>query len=255
MRKSPVVCAAAVAASMFIAAGASAAVAPDPTEIHLSYDVTTSVDPGAATIYDIATYNTYDDGSSGVWWPSSIDASGGTIADPFVKSVANRPLTGLLMGLVKSNDASNLTLPDDATPGQIHLVLMIDNTAAAAADGQPWGTSFNPTVGESELIGHIQFTMEHDRGTLDPAGQAQWDASFAAMSGFADANPGLAFALAAPSPWLTTTSDFTVMAWSNGQILGSGVANVAQVPEVSTYAMMALGLGVVAYARRRRRER
>ena len=200
------------------------------------------------TIYDILTFNTYQDGGSGVFWPSSVSAAGGTINDPSKKSSANPPLTGLLLGLV--ND-----LPGDAAAGQVHVVLMMDNTAANQAKGSAWGATF-PTTLEDQLAADVKFSMENKRSTLNSAGQTNWDTAFDNVNSFANAHRNKWFAMSASVPGTTTTSSFTVMAWSDGQVIGQGTANLMTqaVPEPGTYALMLSGLltvGLIARGRRR----
>ena len=232
---------------------ASVAIGPAPRQdITLSYDVTGLNFPSGfptPTIYDILTFNTYPNGS-GVFWPSSVDAGGGTINDPFKKSSANPPLTGLLLGLV--ND-----LPNDA-PGQSHVVLMMDDNAANQAKGSAWSATFPATL-EDQLIADIKYSMEHDRNVLSPADQAKWDTSFGNVNNFAYGNFNKWFAMSASVPGTTTTSSFTVMAWSDGQVIGQGTANLTTaaletVPEPGTCALMLsglLGIGFIARGRKR----
>jgi len=248
MRKFPL-CAVALAGAL-ACSGAWAVQAP-PTDIHLSYSFTSSIPQGEQQIYDIATYNSYENNDSGVWWSAWSDASGGTIGDLFAKSSANKPLTGLLLGLLgPMPQAAAMASPLVSAAGP-RVVLMLDSSAASAAEGKAWRQTFNNAPSEGDLISAVQFAMEHDRDKLDDDGKAQWDAAFGLMGSFVNDNPQLAFALPAPVAGQTTTSSFTVMAWSNGEILGTGTASVTQVPEVSTYLMMALGLGVLGLARRR----
>jgi hypothetical protein len=236
---------AALAVAGLMVMPALAVVGPDPLDIDLSYSVTTGLDPQAnpQNIYDIITFNAYGNGG-GSWWPASVPLSGGSIDDPFKKSSANPPTAGLLLGLVDN-------LAGDVG-SQTHVVLMLDTAGAAAAKGVAWDTTFSGTD-ETALITNLRFAMENDRNLLDEAGQAQWDASLNAVGTFADTNRSLWFAMAAPLPGQTTTSNFTVMAWSDGQELGQGIASVTQaVPEPGSAALLLLGLaGVAGWARRR----
>ena len=91
----------------------------DAADIFLSYAVTPTSGTLSSNISDMMFFNQYAvGGRSGVWWPANVDASGGTVNDPFPKSSTNMPLTGLITGLV-----------DDS--GATHLVLMVNNSFAA----------------------------------------------------------------------------------------------------------------------------
>jgi hypothetical protein len=248
MKSSPFAAAALALADM---CASSAARADDPLDIQLTYDVHLS--QALPAISDIVTFNSYADGG-GAWWSSAVPAGtlDYTITDPFLKSSANAPTGAFMVGLVQD-------LAGDA-PGQKHIVLMMDSAAAQAANHIAWGTLFRNTL-EDQLIAELELaTSGQDWPVIQPALDAL--GAFAngdAMNGIL-VPPGQPisawFALAAVSPGTTTTSGFTVMAFSDGQILGEGSASVisvpSPVPEPGSWALMLAGLAVGLHLVKRR---
>ena len=223
-----------------------------PQDIQLSYAVTTPY-----AIDNIITFNSYADGGIGSWWPSSVASGGSTISDPFAKSSWNAPLSALVLGLVSN-------LPNDAV-GQTHVVLMMDPAAATASQGLTWGTLFGGT-GEAQLAAAIGFVTGTTRDPDGTGNSAQWDAEMNTLSGFAsgDARTGLTvpagtpvsawFSLGPVVPGQTTTTSFSVMAFSDGLQIGTGTASLTTaVPEPANWALLAAGLVVVGAGSRRRR--
>jgi hypothetical protein len=225
----------------FFAAGARA----DVQDIKLTYEVTTSIDQPIETVI---TLNTYVNGS-GMWWPSSVGAGGGLIDDPFTKSSENRPLTGLILGLTSN-------LPGDAA-GQKHVVMGLDSGAAAGLQNIAWGTTF--TAYTEEAIANDIYNVAGISRAADGTPEAAiWDAAINELGAFANDTTGgagqLWFKLAVTQPGETKTSNFSVMAWTDGQQIGTGVATVTQaVPEPESYALGLAGLGVAGLMLRRRK--
>lgn len=240
-----------IAASMTLAALGSAlpARADAPEDIRLSYTVT--LDQPLPAITNIVTFNSYANGS-GAWWAATIPAgtTAATIDDPFMKSSANTPVDALMLGLVQD-------LPGDAA-GQMHVVMMMSDAAAAAARHIAWGTLFRNTD-EDSLVAAIELaTSGQDWELIQPG----VDAIFAFAQG--DARSGILgpgsmpidawFALGAVVPGTTTSSNFSMMAFSSGELIGTGtslVTTLAPVPEPASGALLAIGLTAIGWRLRR----
>jgi len=222
-----------------------------PLDIRLSYTVST--DGTLPAITNIITFNSYADTSTGSWFAARVPAASTAtvIDDPFLKSSANAPRDALMLGLVQD-------LPGDA-PGQEHLVLMLANAAAGAARQIAWGTLFRQTL-EADLIA----ALHTDTSGL-PFEQIQPEIDKLYTFAGGDARSGILgttmqpidawFALPGVGPGQVATTGFTVMAFSDGQILGDGVATVsavAEVPEPQPGAMLLAGLAALGWLARRR---
>lgn len=243
------VLAAASLAAMLSPVQASTVDCSQPLDVHLSYTVNNQL---AVPVTDVITFNRYAVCTGpGSWWPSSAAAGASTITDPFAKSSSNMPQQGLMLGLATG-------LPGDAE-GQMHVVMMVGNAAAQAAEGIAWGTTFLNTL-EDRIVANLMLTMRTDRAQLVDGGAEAlaWDAALTELYTFVTGDAsGMWFDLPPdPQPGTTTTSDFTVMAWSDGTIVGTGQATLtvdapAPVPEPGTLALA--GVGVLALLRRRTR--
>lgn len=163
-----------------------------------------------------------------------------TITNPFPTD--NLPAESLLIGLTHD-------LPGDA-PGQKHVVLMMDDVAAALSNHIGWGTLFTHTL-EDQLISDIELASS---GQDWPIIQPGLDGIGTFTNG--DAETGILAPGGIPrSAWFTFGGTFTVVAWSDGAIIGTGssVGVPAAVPEPASIAVM--GLGLVGLARRRAKSR
>jgi hypothetical protein len=199
-----------------------------PLDITLSYDVTTAIDQ---SVDNILSYNQYvcNAGGSGLY---TVSAGGSTFADYFPKSSSNAPLSTLQLGVTHD-------LPGD-TPGQQHLVLMVDNAWAAASAGISFGTLFSG-ASEDDVIAALNAFADFDTTNDDAASQIVGGFAFGpAISAF--------YNLGAVVPGATTTSDFTVFLATNGQIIGTGIASLTtalpdnNVPIPGTLFLLASGL-------------
>lgn len=226
------------------------AVAMVPLDIQLSYEVSTSI---TQPITNIIKFNEYENGG-GAAWPDQLPFGSGTLTDGFLKSSTNKPLTALLMGLTSE-------LPGDAS-GQKHLVLMVSNEAAALSQGIAFGTLF-PTVTEEQVITALEFQTGVTR---TDANAAEWDAQADFLGQFTQGSlknvPGPGgitqsawFGLGAVVPGAVTTTNFSVLAFSDGQVIGTGVAkldNLSAVPEPATLGLALTGVLIAGVASRRR---
>lgn len=228
--------------------GAAHAVS-EPLDIQLSYTVNTAGNLPAIT--NIITFNTYANTAIGSWFAAMVPANSlsYTIVDPFLKSSANAPRDGLMLGLVKG-------LPGDAGDGEDHVVVMMSNEAASAAKGIAWGTLFRTTL-EASIIQAL-----HTNTSGRPWEEIQPDIDKLYSFAQGEARTGILGTLEEPiDAWFTlpgvgpnqvATAGFTVMAFSNGQILGDGVLTVSAVPEPGPAAMLAVGLAALGWLARRR---
>lgn len=215
-------------------------------DLSLAYTVNLSAPLPAIT--NIITFNTYLNGGGGASWASEVPAEAltHTLVDVFPKDSANPPVDALLMGLVRG-------LPGDADPEQLHVVMLMSNPAAALASGQAFSTLFANTV-EADLIAAIQLATSGLPIDDILPGLDFVDAfvNGDARSGIVDGEGNAVSAwidLGLPAPGTTVTSDFSVLAFSSGQLLGTGVASVTAavtpVPEPGSVALALLGLALL----------
>lgn len=175
---------------------------------------------------------------SSLTWPFNAVSPGDTVLyNPFPKS---DPTTGaLLLGITHD-------LPGDA-PGQKHAVLFMDDYAASLAEHIAWGTLFRNTL-EEGLISDIELATS---GQDWPIIQPGLDGVSNFVNG--DAKTGILQPDGTPQSTLfAPTGSFTVMSFSDGTVLGHGVASEIQTtPEPASMAF--LGFGALALIRRRKK--
>jgi hypothetical protein len=163
-----------------------------------------------------------------------------TISDPFLLGSPSTLALGI--GVVQD-------LPGDA-PGQQHLVMFMNSDASALADGVDWGALF-PSVDEDQTISDLQ---------LATSGGLNWGNSYDVLEPGLDSSIDFMNSLGSPngllgpggtytSPYFdvpgagSPASDFVVVAFSTGQIIGSGSVTQTAVdfttaPEPSSFLLL-----------------
>lgn len=213
--------------------------------LHLSYTIT--VDPGFTETTGVMVFNSYQDGGSGVWWASQLNGNGmqTVIDDPFEKDTDNMPLEGLMLGIAED-------FPGDP-PGQRHLVFVQSPEASMKLNHIAFGTAF-PTVLEENLLADIETVAII--GCPHPCSDPNYDAAinrlFDFVNGPARNVPNMGDFGSPGSIWFTMGTDLSVMAFSDGQIIGSGYSEVSPVPLPASLWMFAAGFGAVARWKRAR---
>ncbi len=212
-----------------------------------SYDVTLAA--GFPDVTNIILLERSDSGSSSTWAFTAL-------GDPFQpnETLINNPFShdqppaeALLIGLATG-------LPGDGSDPQQHVVLMMNDNAAALANHISWQTLFRNTL-EQEVIDDILLgTSGQDFPIVLPGiGRVN---DFA----YGDGDTGILGPAGIPqSIWFTEGSSFTVMAFSDGTVLGTGVSSSDFVPdptatpEPSTAIAGLIGLGIGCFYLKRRR--
>lgn len=177
-----------------------------------------------------------DGGGGGITWAFTAEGeSTSLLTNPFPND--NPVTSSLLIGLVQDLDGD--------PPGQKHVVLFMNDSAANNVQHIAWGTIFTTTL-EPQLIADIELaTSGQDWEIIMPGLQGVLDFAQAAKSARVGPN-GLE-----ASAWFDMGGGFSLVAFSEGQIIGSGTSYNTVVPEPASLA--ALGVGAAALLRRRRR--
>lgn len=175
-------------------------------------------------------------GFGSMTWAFSASGDGTTeLVNPF--PTTEPVASSFLVGIVQD-------LPGDGSPDQKHAVLFMDDTAAQLSNNIAWGTLFRTTL-EDQLIAAIELATS---GQDWPIIQPGLDAVNAFTQG--DAKNGiLGPGGAVFSAWFATGGTFSVLAFSDGTVIGTGSSAVTFVPEPGALGGLLLG----TYMLRRRR--
>ncbi len=220
-------------AALLLAAG--------PARAGYNASYTATLDQGVPDVTNILMLEQWSGGGATTWaFSAAGDGDTTTITNPFPTDTPT--LSSLLIGLSQDPDGP------DGSPGQLHVVLMMDNTAASLVDHIAWGTVFQNTD-EDQLIAAIQLaTSGQDFSIITPG----LDAIGAFASG--DATNILGPGGVTYSAWFATGGPFTVVSFSDGNIIGTGTsADIFTAPEPSSVALLGLGAGGLLGHRRHRR--
>nr|WP_235890272.1 PEPxxWA-CTERM sorting domain-containing protein [Sandaracinobacter neustonicus] len=219
---------ASLAGAMLLASlpsAASAAVCPTGPATILTYNIN-SLD---VAVDNVIHFNTNPGCGAGRGGTFSFEGNASTSFDLWY----GEPQSQLfLMGTAQN-------LPGDPE-GQKHIVIFGNTDWVAGAEDIAWGTLF-PTILEGQLIAALEdaATGEGQQSSYDLIDSFWFDHALPS---------GLFFG---------PNSDFTVIAFSTGQIIGSGnvtsTSVLPAVPEPATWAMLIAGFGLVGAAARRRR--
>lgn len=175
-------------------------------------------------------------GGGSVTWAFTAEGESTTLlSNPFPSDF---PVTSsLLIGLVQDLDGD--------PSGQKHVVLFMNDDAASNVQHIAWGTIFTTTL-EPQLIADIELaTSGQDWEIIQPGLDGVWEFAQAAKS--ARVGPGGQEG----SAWFDMEGGFSLVAFSDGQTIGSGTSYNSVVPEPASLA--ALGVGALALIRRKRR--
>ncbi len=232
---------------LWFAAAALAALAVGSQAAHADYTYKYDITfPQGSPSFEITQWYVLETADSGVIdgfnlglrLPSTIITSpqGGTVFADF--PVPKQATGAVLIGLTHD-------LPGDA-PGQEHVVLGMDTTAASLGAGIAWGTLFRNTL-EENIIYDLHNYVNPD--------QAITQAALEDLDGFlyGDASHGILDNLAQEHSALfdPAAGVFSIQSWSDGTLLGSGVATAVAVPEPTGLAFAGL-VGATVLTRRRR---
>jgi hypothetical protein len=203
---------------------------------------TINLQPGFNDVTNIMMLESGNGYGSSTWafGVSDFGGAGGTtvLTNPFTSPV--RIDSSLLIGITSD-------LPGDA-PGQQHMVLFTNAAFASGVAGVDWGTFF-PNTDETVLIADLLLaTSGQDWSIIQPG--------LDGISAFTDPNaapqPGIVQSGDGSGLYFNTGDPISVVAFSTGQVIGSGSVD-SFAPEPGSLATMGLGLGTVAFLLRRRR--
>jgi len=208
------------------------------TQYTTSYTFTLS--PGFNDVTNIIMFENGDSYGGTTWRFDVYDRGGSgctsTLTNPFTSPALIT--SALLLGITQD-------LPNDA-PEQQHVVIFGNQTFAGAANGVDWRALF-PNTDEDQLIADIQLaTSGQDFATIQPG--------FDGISAFVNGD-GSNYGNTGNSIYFNVGDPISVVAFSNGQIIGTGTSSSDPVaPEPGSLAMAAgVGFAAALVIRRRRR--
>lgn len=216
------------------------ALLPVPTAVAqpvtVRYELTTTV----GEIADILLYTRYLHPTQGPFddfWTFSVPAGGGSITDPRTHDLSLDPRAALLLGVLEVGGGA-----------PARGVVMMDAAVADAivANGSDFADTFGIWSGTTgSFVGELQSAASLTYPTRNAATDA--------LNQFASENARRSwFELAVAKLGTTTVSNFKLVAFSTGEIVGEGSAFVTAVPEPGTWALMLAGIGLVSLRARRR---
>lgn len=173
-------------------------------------------------------------------WAFSMDGQGtSTITNPFPANDIVQQ--SLLIGIVEDLISDPSAVPSAVS--QKHIVLFMDDNAAALSNHIAWGTLFPSTL-EEQLIADLELATSGQDWPIIQPGLDGVDAFV-----YGDARTGILAPGGIPtSAWFATGGTFTVMLWSDGTVVGSGTSAITQVPE--PMSMILMGVGALILRRR-----
>lgn len=235
-----------LAAALSVLALALTAASAHATAVVASYQTsyTVTLDGGWPAVTNLMMLEKWPGGGSGTWaFTAAGDGQTTVLTNPFPSDTL--PTSSLLIGLVQD-------LPNDP-PGQQHVVLFMDDTAASLGANIAWGTLFRNTLEDNLAASIALATSGQDWPIIQPGLDA---VSLFTDPPDGDAVTGILDGLAQPhSAWFETGGTFSVMAWSDGTLIGTGTSEITVVPEPATAALMLGGLGLFGCVARRRHDR